>query len=258
MPTNEMLRREWIAAGYKSDMGSAIACRPPTDSSTIRLYNLTSVKHALSNIENRRIKVSRFADLNDPFELLAANFKEHKTRQVVRDWKDKRHSLMGLLCFAGDWSEPVMWSHYAEKHTGICLGFDVCRSKVQQVSYQDDRILAALSPTPTPDKLSEELQQQLLCTKSVGWRYEEEYRRFVSLKEAYADGPLHFWPIRDDIQLTEVILGALCEEPLKSVRQKVERLFPNAVVFKARLAFQSFKIVPDARTVTKNQRPGHQ
>lgn len=69
IPTNEIRRREWIAAGYKSDMGSAIASCPPPDSSTIRLYNLTSVKHALSNIENRRLKVSRFADLNDPFEL---------------------------------------------------------------------------------------------------------------------------------------------------------------------------------------------
>lgn len=249
MPTNEMRRREWIAAGYRSDMGSAIACLPPADSSTIRLYNLTSVKHALSNIENHRLKVSRFADLNDPFELLAANFKEHKTRQVVRDWKDKNHSRMGLLCFAGDWSEPVMWSHYAEKHTSICLGFDDCRSEVQQVSYQDDRILAALGPKQTPSDLSEELQQQLLCTKSAGWRYEEEYRRFINLETARADGPLHFWPMRGDIQLREVILGALCEETINSVKQKVERHFPGAVVFKARLAFQSFKIVPDALTV---------
>jgi hypothetical protein len=250
MPTNEMRRREWIAAGYKSDMGSAIATRPPADSSTIRLYNLTGAKHALSNIEHHRLKVSRFADLNDPFELLAANFKEHKTRQVVRDWKDKNHSRMGLLCFAGDWSEPVMWSHYAEKHKGIGLGFDVRRSQVQQVSYLDDRILAALSSTPIPDELSEELQHQLLSTKSAGWRYEEEYRRFINLDTAKTEGKLHFWPISADIQLTEVILGALCEEPLESVRQTVKRHFPKAVVFRARLAFQSFKIVPDARTVT--------
>ncbi|MBN6714029.1 DUF2971 domain-containing protein [Pseudomonas capsici] len=250
MPTNEMLRSTWIAAGYKSDMGSAIAGRPPADGSKIRLYNLTSVKHAISNIENRRIKVSRFADLNDPFELLAANFKEHKTRQVVRNWKDKNHSQMGLLCFAGDWSEPVMWSHYANKHEGICLGFDVCRSQIHKVSYQDKRILAALSTTPDPEQLSEELQQKLLCTKSAGWRYEEEYRQFVSLDSAHADGQFHFWPIGSDIQLREVILGALCEQPVESVRQKVARHFPDAVVFKARLAFQSFKIVPDARTVT--------
>lgn len=249
MPTHQILRNKWIAAGYKSDMGSAIACSPPTNPLSIRLYNLTSVRHALSNIQNQRIKVSRFADLNDPFELLAANFKEHKTRQVVRNWKDRSHSLMGLLCFAGDWSEPLMWSHYAEKHTGICLGFDVSRSTVQQVSYQDDRILAALNPTLTPDNLSEELQQQLLRTKSGGWRYEEEYRRFVSLNDAFAEGQLHFWPISGDIQLAEVILGPLCEEPLESVRQKVKQHFPNASVFKSRLAFQSFKIVPDARMV---------
>lgn len=249
MPTHESLRGEWIAAGYKSDMGSAIASRPPNDPSAIRLYYLTSVEHAFSNIENQRIKVSRFADLNDPFELLAANFKEHKMRKVVRNWKDKSHSLMGLLCFAGDWSEPVMWSHYGRKHTGICLGFDVSRRMFQKVSYQDERILAALGSTPIPNELTEEMQQQLLCTKSGGWRYEEEHRRFINLNDASTDGSLHFWPINGDVQLTEVILGPLCEEAVESVRQKVKSNFPNAVVFKARLAFQSFKIVPDARTV---------
>lgn len=249
MPTHESFRGEWIAAGYKSDMGSAVACHPPSDHSMIRLYYLTSVEHALSNIEKRRVKVSRFSDLNDPFELLGANFKEHKMRQVVRNWKEESHSAMGLLCFAGDWSEPVMWSHYGEKHKGICLGFNVCRSMVQQVSYQDERILAALGPTPIPDELSEELQQQLLCTKSGGWRYEEEHRRFVNLKDASTDGSHHFWPISVDVQLAEVILGPLCKEPVESVRQSVKSHFPNAVVFKARLAFQSFKIVPDARTV---------
>ncbi|MVW86675.1 DUF2971 domain-containing protein [Pseudomonas sp. PB101] len=251
MPTNESLRGKWIAASYKSDMASAIACSPPDDHSMIRLYYLTSVEHALNNIENRRIKVSRFADLNDPFELLAANFKEHKMRKVVRGWKDKNHSMMGLLCFSGDWSEPVMWSHYGKKHTGVCLGFDVNRHVVQQVNYQDDRIRAALgpTPTPTPDELSEELQQQLLCTKSGGWRYEEEHRRFVNLSDALSDGELHFWPISGDVQLAEVILGPLCEESVESVRRKVKSNFPKAVVFKARLAFQSFKIVPDARTV---------
>ncbi|RMS85066.1 DUF2971 domain-containing protein [Pseudomonas savastanoi] len=249
MPTHESFRGEWIAAGYKSDMGSAVACHPPSDHSMIRLYYLTSVEHALSNIKKRRVKVSRFSDLNDPFELLGANFKEHKMRKVVRNWKEESHSAMGLLCFAGDWSEPVMWSHYGKKHTGICLGFNVCRSMVQQVSYQDERILAALGPKTIPDELSEELQQQLLCTKSGGWRYEEEHRRFVNLKDASTDGSLHFWPISGDVQLAEVILGPLCKAPIESVRKSVKSHFPTAVVFKARLAFQSFKIVPDARTV---------
>lgn len=31
----------------------------------------------------------------------------------------------GLLCFSDNWKSPVMWAHYAAKHHGICLGFDV-------------------------------------------------------------------------------------------------------------------------------------
>lgn len=249
MATREELRSEWIAAGYKQDMGSAIVCAPPAAPSTIRLYNLTKVDHALSNIANHRIKISRFADLNDPFELLAANFKEQRTRHVVRQWKDKSHSQTGLLCFAGDWSEPVIWSHYAEKHTGICLGFDVSRNSIQKVSYRDKRILTALSPEPSPEKLSAELQAQLLCTKSAGWEYEDEYRQFVRLEDAQAVGPLHFWPIGNEIQLREVILGALCEASLEEVRRLTTKYHNDVVVFQSRLAFQSFKIVPDARTV---------
>lgn len=249
MPTREKLRRQWMDEGYKTDMGSAIVGPPPADRSHIRLYNLTSAGYALSNIENGRLKVSRFSDLNDPFELLAANFKEQKTRHVMRRWKDRSHEQIGLLCFAGDWSEPVIWSHYAAKHTGICLGFDVNRSTVQKVLYQDERLRTELGSVPSPESLSEELQQQLLCTKSAGWQYEDEYRRFVSLTEAESIDPLHFWPFNDDLQLKEVILGPLCLEPIERVRQKVNALYPSAVVFKARLAFQSFKVVPDARTV---------
>ena len=37
-------------------------------------------------MDNQRIKVSRFADLYDPLELLAANFEKHMTREVVRNW----------------------------------------------------------------------------------------------------------------------------------------------------------------------------
>ena len=142
-------------------------------------------------------------------------------------------------------NRPKAASHQGQ--TSAICGHNIA---FNPLSYQDDRILAALGPKQTPTEMSEELQQQLLCTKSSGWRYEEEYRRFISLETAHAEGPLHFWPMRGDIQLREVVLGALCDETINSVRQKVERHFPSAVVFKAKLAFLSFKIVPDALTVT--------
>ncbi len=249
MTTNESLRNLWIASGYKSDMASAIAGAPPTDQGTIRLYNLNKTEHALNNIENSRLKVSTFQDLNDPFELLAANFKEYSARLLVRNWKDRTSQETGLLCFSADWGEPVMWSHYADRHRGICLGFNVRRDLVKKVSYRADRILHRLDTEEDPGRLPEKLKKQLLYTKSANWSYEEEYRALINLKDTNTENNLQFINLNKDIELAEVILGPLCQESISKVRRFVHSKHPNALVYKARLAFRSFKIVPNKESI---------
>jgi hypothetical protein len=128
MPMNRALRTQWVAAGYRSTCGSA-AVVPPPPKKYLRVYHLTSAEYAVSNIGLGRIKLARFSDLNDPFELLAVNFRERQVRKIVRDFKDAYDSHTGLLCFSADWTNPVLWSHYAEKHRGVCLGFNLTRSR---------------------------------------------------------------------------------------------------------------------------------
>lgn len=230
-------------------MASAIACRPPDDPSLIRVYHLTSADHAISNIALSRMKVSRFSDLNDPFELLALNVREASTRKVVRSFKDTYDTHTGLLCFSADWKQPVLWSHYAAKHHGVCLGFDVPRGDLQKVSYKADRVLAQLGDDPDPRRIDQKLQDLLLCTKSKGWEYEEESRRFVPLSDALQEGRLHFMPLGPSLQLTEVVLGALCQLDVRSVRELVTSKYPNAVTYRSRLAIKSFNVVPEESTV---------
>ncbi|HBP0149879.1 TPA: DUF2971 domain-containing protein [Pseudomonas aeruginosa] len=249
MPANRNLREKWTNAGYKPDMGSAVASLPPTNHEMIRLYNLNKAEHALSNLENSRIKISTFNDLNDPFELLAANFKESISRKIFRDWKSTTNEKTGIICFSGDWSEPVMWSHYADKHKGICLGFNVNKKIVQKINYQPDRLMIELKSDTNPEHLPNELKDSLLCTKSSGWSYEEEYRTFLELKPELKTEDLYFRELDEDIELAEVILGPLCDKPISTIRSLVASKYPKAVVFQARLAFQSFKVVPDERTV---------
>ena len=71
MGLNRQFRCEWKAPGYPTGNGSAVAVRPPRKGLK-RLYYLTSPEQAISNIVFKRIKVSRFSELNDPFELLGA------------------------------------------------------------------------------------------------------------------------------------------------------------------------------------------
>lgn len=64
-----------MRAGYSSKMGSAEVVRPPL-AEWIRLYHITTTESGMSDIALRRMKVARFLDLNDPFELLALNLRD--------------------------------------------------------------------------------------------------------------------------------------------------------------------------------------
>lgn len=72
----------------------------------MRVYNLTSTQHALSNIALRRLKVARFNDLNDPFELLAVDVASRDLRAGILAKKEQVHSKEGLLCFSRNWKIP--------------------------------------------------------------------------------------------------------------------------------------------------------
>ena len=248
MPMNRAFRQEWVAAGYGSQMGSAEVVRPPSKE-FIRVYHTTSAEFGLSDIGLARMKVARFSDLNDPFELLAMNFRERKIRNVIRDFKDAYDSHTGLLCFSANWTNPVLWSHYGSKHRGVCLGFNLRQHLVNKVEYQSDRILASLGDQPDPLTLNDDLQNLLLCTKFRHWEYEEEYKVFLPLENVIKEGRLHFRAFDNDLDLAEVILGPQCTLSLDSVRRLTRALHPHAVTFKARLAFKFFAIVPDERTV---------
>ncbi len=248
MPMNHAFRTKWAEAGYRSTCGSAAVVLPPPKK-FLRVYHLTTTDHAISNIGLSRIKLARFSDLNDPFELLAVNFREREVRTVVRDFKSTYDSHTGLLCFSADWTNPVLWSHYGQKHRGICLGFDIERSLAEKVRYEDERLLAELSDNEQPHEIDKKLQKLLLCTKYRHWHYEEERRVFVKLKEAKREGSLYFYPIDEQLRLAEVILGPQCDLPIDEVRDLAKARHPNAITFKSRLAFKFFSVVPMESTV---------
>jgi len=91
----------------------------------MRVYNLTTAQYALSNIALRRLKVARYDQLNDPFELLAIDVASRDLRAGILAKKTQVHSQEGLICFSRSWKNPLLWSHYAEKHAGIGLGFEI-------------------------------------------------------------------------------------------------------------------------------------
>ena len=238
---------EWRRLGYQEDMGSVSFLRPPV-ADFVRAYYMTSSEFAVNDIGLRRLKVARFSEVNDPFELLGLNCHDPKMRKLTTRFRESQNNRTGLLSFSANWTNPVLWSHYAARHKGICLGFDLRRSTVQAVDYADQRLRADLPDDKNPGTIPEDIQDRLCRTKSDDWLYEQEIRVFVDLKKATTEGGLYFWPFDDDMRLAEVILGPRCDHKLSIISTLVAATSPDAVVFKARLAFKSFRVVLDGRT----------
>lgn len=184
--------REWLEQGHlKAPVSSE--CLPPPSSNVLRAYHFTSWKHACSAIELRRLKVARFTEVNDPFELLAISFHNKNVRKVASNFKRLHDKTTGLLCFSQDWRNPVVWSHYADRHAGVCLGFDLAKGTFEHVNYEDERLREELPDELKSVEIPDKLREQLACTKSHYWRYEEEVRIFISLKSAIEDRGLFYW-----------------------------------------------------------------
>jgi Protein of unknown function (DUF2971) len=245
---HQELRALWARAGYTSDMGSAAVTRPPS-ADFIRVYHITSAQHAISNVALGHLKVARFRDANDPFELMALRF-AGGSRDSLKAARTSIDDAVGMLCFSEDWKDPVMWAHYGDKHRGICLGFDLSRELAETISYQDKRLLTALEKAEgDARRLSAAMQRALCTTKFSSWKYEREVRMLVELDYANRSGKLHFLPFNEHLQLAEVILGPQCEQPLDSVRALVKRQCPSAVTFASRLANGHYAVVPKESTV---------
>lgn len=208
----------------------------------MRVYHLTSQKWALEAIKLRRLKVSRFSDLNDPFELLGLELKTKEEKKAFNKLKDEINDLIGPICFSKNWDNPVLWSHYGDKHKGICLGFDILDDWAYEIDYVGERLKDDLEGHI--DKMSEKIfGNKLLTTKFDHWRYEEEVRMILNLKDMTYEKALHFLPFCEGLKLKEVIVGPRCDLKLANIKNTMSPSDMNVKLIKSRLAFRSFKVV---------------
>jgi hypothetical protein len=217
----------------------------------MRAYKFYSKRWGLEALYRRRLKITTADELNDPFEFGAVSSQIPRIRQAFSNWKKEMFSDKGLICFSKGWKNPVIWSHYAQSHTGIALGFDLHEKIALDVQYVRKRL-----------ELPRELQngvksfsdlnygRKIVTTKFHHWAYENEVRVFSPLSEDHFENGFYFEPFGAQITLREVIFGANYQSDLNSRLHK--DLLREGVKFTtSRLAFKYFSIVVQG---AKNQR----
>jgi len=138
----------------------------------MRGYHFLGKRWGIESIKCQRLKVSLFSDMNDPFELLGVSLKKKSDRSDFYQLKKEVSEEMGAICFSKKWSNPVLWSHYGEKHKGIVLGFEIPTDHVHKVAYTGDRLEQDL--INGFEENDDSLGHKLLTTKYEHWSYEDD------------------------------------------------------------------------------------
>jgi hypothetical protein len=218
----------------------------------MRVYHFISDEYALDVIADQRMKVSMIDDLNDPFELHAVDLSNREYRNEFKEFKKHMAQITGLLCFSKRWKSPLLWSHYANRHKGIALEFDVLDRVAHPIRYRKKRYVLDLeSARKKKYAFSNDEIKELWITKYEQWAYEEEIRVVLSKREFYYDKGNYFYDLGSDIYLKGCIIGSLSNIPIS----KIEKCLPKGMeitVTKSRLAFRSFDVVKNKLFKTKH------
>lgn len=188
------------------------------------IYKYADPDTALKILGTKTIKFSNPLDFNDPFDchqdlidweltekgiiklvdwkFPGAPRKERRTKiqefrreksMIIADTKnafEEAKEKMGICCFGENFKTLLMWSHYTDKHKGLCIGFSsepINRvSIVGKVNYSEK-----IERKNFFDDENNEALKYLVLTKSHFWQYEEEIRA-IALE---FKGPGEFPPI---------------------------------------------------------------
>jgi hypothetical protein len=208
----------------------------------MRVYKFLNAKYGLEALDKRRLKIARINELNDPFELLGINLSNRKLRSAFMEMKNALNENRGLLCFSKRWSNPVLWSHYSDCHRGLCLGFDVPDHLLMHVTYTRTRATSDKLFSNDKSVIDREMTR-VLSTKFTHWRYENEVRWFVGLKDKDLDSGHYFYAFSDDMKIQQVLVGAEASVSRHDVEKALGDENAHVERIKTRAAFQAFNVV---------------
>lgn len=195
-----------------------------------RGYRSQTEKDRLREIVvDNRIYFSRASELNDPFDMspryakptrdelidAAESFRKRHAgdesriladrgyfescdleEHIARATADSRQRIENdywVFSMAGNRTHPLLWSHYASGHTGVCLHFRCDGNSIfgvaQKVKYTKTRPILTVG---LGDMSPREIFELIALTKGEFWSYEEEYRWLQFPDVDWSDVPIRF------------------------------------------------------------------
>ncbi|MEJ8768173.1 DUF2971 domain-containing protein [Prevotella sp. HCN-7019] len=132
-----------------------------------KFRSLQNLKRFIDIILNERLYASRYDELNDPMEgVYLTNPSNGYIIQLLRAKKYKTK----ICSLSEDYRHTLLWSHYADGHTGCCIEVSAVNEREQPTTVR------YIENIPVVNDMKE--GKELLSHKSIVWEYEKEVRYF--------------------------------------------------------------------------------
>lgn len=161
----------------------------------------------------RRDSVARFNEATIP------------TAIAIRNTFESQLKKYSVTCFSNRADISLMWSHYADRHMGVCYCFDsthpdpifenpISRGHVKYTNRLPD---INVYQDHTTDSMVRNMVSDVVLTKPIEWAYEQEYRFWY-------DSSVLEEPKFDPLSLKALIVGRrVTSSQLESINLAVEK-----------------------------------
>lgn len=192
------------------------------------------LKHYLSTDSEKSgtLGFRSIREYNDPFEghfrISCPSQEEKFAKKRAFAWKKTQRQRFLATCFSEDNNNTLMWAHYANNHTGICLEFSIEHLFLKQdlgkvffgeVEYSS-KYPTYLLTSNTQNDHRDRMLLDSMTRKSLHWAYEKEYRLIINTRRPSSDAEKIPFEVKC---LKSVSVGAkMADCDVLSVKENIE------------------------------------
>lgn len=150
-----------------------------------RYRSIANLQREVDAIAKGYLFCSSYKKLNDPMEGLYTSsqvLKESANYQAVRNAIRDDKTQIGICSFSETYDHELMWAHYANQFSGICIQYSLPRLLTHLPAdvhfsrmFYDERGPTVFRSSKPPI----ELAKMVLSYKNYRWLYEREWRMFA-------------------------------------------------------------------------------
>jgi hypothetical protein len=143
----------------------------PATPTLYKYRGLSNLQFALDILVNGRMHAAQFQNLNDPMEGSYLFEPGSISDGYVKQLYDQK-TQWRILSLSATSNNMLMWSYYAEAHSGFAIGVQIAdsRAQVEPVDYVTDLAI---------ELGHADVAKRILCRKLLPWKHEEERRVFI-------------------------------------------------------------------------------